>query len=165
MQDRPHLFWDFSTHLYNQDGVADACLRLQDEFNIDVNLILFCYWYGSCFGKIESHQFQKVIGFSIQWRKQVVQPLRNVRRWMKQNSQTTGQLDNLRERIKSNELAAEKYQQEQIENLIISTGSGKKIVQTNQCIKSNLEELLRLTEVEMNEAVATNLRIISAALQ
>ena len=30
--------------LYAQPGVADACLKLQDEFGLDVNLVLFCIW-------------------------------------------------------------------------------------------------------------------------
>nr|WP_290985428.1 TIGR02444 family protein [Ferrovibrio sp.] len=37
-------FWPFSLALYQRPGVADACLRLQDEAGADVNLLLFCAW-------------------------------------------------------------------------------------------------------------------------
>ena len=41
-----HLFWDFSLEVYAKEGVADACLRLQDDLGIDVNMLLFCCWAG-----------------------------------------------------------------------------------------------------------------------
>jgi hypothetical protein len=42
----PHEFWDYSLHLYSQPGVEGACLTLQDEFDLDVNIVLFCLWSG-----------------------------------------------------------------------------------------------------------------------
>jgi hypothetical protein len=38
MIDNP--FWDFSLALYAKEGVADACLLLQDKLGYDVNLLL-----------------------------------------------------------------------------------------------------------------------------
>lgn len=37
-------FWPFSLALYGRPGVAESCLRLQDEAGADVNLLLFCAW-------------------------------------------------------------------------------------------------------------------------
>ena len=37
-------FWDFSNQLYDKDGVTEICLNLQEELEVDVNLVLFCYW-------------------------------------------------------------------------------------------------------------------------
>lgn len=37
-------FWQFSIHFYQIEGVEQSCLELQNRFNLNVNLILFCYW-------------------------------------------------------------------------------------------------------------------------
>ena len=37
-------FWDFSLTLYGRQGVASACLALQDRFGADVNLLLLGFW-------------------------------------------------------------------------------------------------------------------------
>lgn len=41
-----HPFWDYSLRVYCGDGVPAACLDLQDRFEIDVNVMLFCSWIG-----------------------------------------------------------------------------------------------------------------------
>ncbi|MCR9159044.1 MAG: TIGR02444 family protein [Nannocystaceae bacterium] len=37
--------WTFSLAHYSKSGVKDACLRLQDEFGLDVNVALACLWH------------------------------------------------------------------------------------------------------------------------
>ncbi len=37
-------FWRFSLALYGRPGVADSCLKLQDEAGADVNLLLLGFW-------------------------------------------------------------------------------------------------------------------------
>ena len=37
-------FWRFSLHFYRSVGVADACIALQDDCGVDVNLLLFLLW-------------------------------------------------------------------------------------------------------------------------
>jgi len=37
--------WDFSLSLYAMEGVAPACLALQERLGVDVNLF-FCCWQG-----------------------------------------------------------------------------------------------------------------------
>lgn len=40
----PEDFWLYSVNRYGKPGVADACLTLQDQFGINVNLILLYCW-------------------------------------------------------------------------------------------------------------------------
>jgi uncharacterized protein (TIGR02444 family) len=35
----PHPFWNFSLELYGGDGVAEACLDLQERRRCDVNIL------------------------------------------------------------------------------------------------------------------------------
>ena len=37
-------FWRFSLHFYRHTGVSDACIALQDDCGVDVNLLLFLLW-------------------------------------------------------------------------------------------------------------------------
>jgi len=43
----PHPFWNFSLELYAGEGVAEACLDLQERRGCDVNILLFCCWLGA----------------------------------------------------------------------------------------------------------------------
>lgn len=36
--------WPFSLDLYFRPGMAEACLKLQDGWNADVNILLLCFW-------------------------------------------------------------------------------------------------------------------------
>ena len=36
--------WDFSLEVYGRPKVAETCLRLQDEFGVDVPVLLFAAW-------------------------------------------------------------------------------------------------------------------------
>lgn len=41
----PHSdFWDFSVTFYQLSEVEQCCLKLQDEHDLNVNLVLFCCW-------------------------------------------------------------------------------------------------------------------------
>ena len=178
-------FWDFSVELYGQDGVSAACLELQNEFGLDINLLLFCYWHGRCHGTIDDQLLQRAIKFSSNWRQNVVQPLRNVRKWMKVNaslfeSAQSRQFEVLRERVKDDELAAEKYQQQAMEELIQSStlpdaagmNSRDLPLATNslEAARVNVEKLLaamaedsEIERAKIKKAIESRLRVISTA--
>lgn len=116
-------FWDFSVKTYGGEGVPEACLNLQNKQGLDVNMLLFCCWYGLIRGRIEPAQLSQVLNDSERWAEQVVRPLRGARSWMKKDALDELALPSdavmaLREKIKSNELAAEKIQQEFLESMV-----------------------------------------------
>mgnify|MGYP000439297982 CR=1 FL=1 len=39
-------FWQYSVAFYREPGIAEACLKLQNQHGFDVNLVLFCIWHG-----------------------------------------------------------------------------------------------------------------------
>ncbi len=41
----PSQLWTFSLEHYAKPGVKQACLRLQDEHDLDVNVALACLWH------------------------------------------------------------------------------------------------------------------------
>lgn len=115
-------FWNFSLTLYAESGCAERCLELQNQWGLDVNLVLFCLWYGKSFGTLPHSILTDALDFSQHWRSQVVQPLRDLRVDMKQQTALAShfpfnEFEELRENIKKLELAAEQRQQEQLQRI------------------------------------------------
>lgn len=113
-----HPFWDFSLALYGREGVAQACVALQDRRGLDVNLLLFCCWAGSRGRRLDPADLKGLNEAVGPWRDAVVRPLRAIRRWLKSQAAalaTPGALGapahRLRERIKTDELQAEAVEQ------------------------------------------------------
>ena len=163
----PQKFWDFSVELYGRPGVAEACLELQDSHGMDVNLLLYCFWYGDSFGSFDKLLLEELVKFSITWKQGIVQPLRTIRRWMKNQTQLVSenqaaQFQSLRERIESEELSAEKIQQEMLEVITLqaipaSSDTGSK------AIEANLVQLLKIYELTAEDDVQVKLNEISLA--
>ncbi len=105
-------FWDFSLEVYRRPGVAEACLALQARHGLDVNLLLFCCWAGRrgrvlCVGDFAG--LEAAVG---DWHRRVVQPLREVRRWLRDRpANFDEQAKALRAEIKGRELDAEHIEQ------------------------------------------------------
>jgi uncharacterized protein (TIGR02444 family) len=116
------IFWDFSIATYRLDGAPEACLWLQNERGIDVNILLFCLWHGATRGDFHDNCLGEALRFSDSWRDAVVKPLRSARSWMKRvpdelENLATGQWHALREDIKACELGAEKTQETALERI------------------------------------------------
>ena len=83
-------FWDFSLAYYKYSDSAELMLELQNSHNLDVNLILFSLWIGSCHGsRLEQTHFHILDNAIEGWRANITQPLRNIR----QSCKHLGDLD------------------------------------------------------------------------
>lgn len=81
-----HPFWSFSLALYGRPGVEAACLRLQDEYDLDVNLVLFFLWAGvEGPGELTPAETSNAINRGQRWQSGVVGRIRAVRRQLKQD--------------------------------------------------------------------------------
>lgn len=119
-----HPFWDFSLALYARPGVADACLRLQDGLGLDVNLLLFACWTAAAGKRRPSREgWRRLVDETETWRARVVEPLRRVRRVLKDAAANPWSVG-LRERVKALELDAEHAEQLMIAALA-ETGGGQ----------------------------------------
>lgn len=111
--------WDFSLEHYARPGVADACLRLQDEQGVNVNLLLWCAWLDTCGLVLDAgrlHSAQKRIHA---WDEHYVVPLRQLRRRMKAEfGVADAGIETVRTQIKNAELLAEKQLQCWLEALV-----------------------------------------------
>lgn len=100
-------FWDFSLALYASEPVAQQCLALQDDWDADVNLVLYGIWLAH-HGVIWTDQIVKKLQEEFDpWRKIAIIPLRTVRRRLR--FQARRRYYNF---LKDCELRAERHQQD-----------------------------------------------------
>ena len=79
-----HPFWDFAIDAYRRPGVSDACLKLQEPYHLDVNLLLFCGWTGAYgMGALSDDEIARCRDAVAAWHDSVVRGLRAVRRVLK----------------------------------------------------------------------------------
>src|SRR5690606_37013156 len=101
--------WTFSLAVYDQPGVAAACLGLQERHRLDVNILLYCCWAGVRGQTLAAAQLRALRAASRSWSEEIVQPLRAVRRRLK-SERGDGEQE-LRARILELELEAERLEQ------------------------------------------------------
>lgn len=162
-------FWDFSVRTYRTPGVPDACLSLQNEHGIDVNMLLFCCWVGAVIGEFDGELFDRAREYSVSWAENVVIPLRDARTWMKHRGcdlepVPTDACMALREEIKTVEFAAEKMQQEVLESLaVVDQAREDKPGQVIADASANLDLYLECRDVQRDANVNEKLSIIVRA--
>src|SRR3954471_22303523 len=105
--DAGEAFWRFSLAFYARPGVAEALIALQDRAGCDVNLMLFALWRGMAHGhRLDGGELSAAEAAIALLRRDVIEPLRRLRRGLKADSDPDVQA--LRRRIGALELAAER---------------------------------------------------------
>jgi uncharacterized protein (TIGR02444 family) len=107
-------FWRFSLHFYRQAGVAEACIALQDECGVDVNLMLFLLWLAADGRQLSIDNIKELDAAVRDWRDLTIIPIRQLRRLLKgaPTLVEAGKQEAFRTKIKAIELEAERLQQE-----------------------------------------------------
>ena len=110
--------WDFSLALYSAPDVESICLRLQDDFQVNVNILLWCCWLEVRGIRLTPMRLEQACQRIDSWDQTVVAPLRHLRRDIKQHYLANDpQVEACRQAIKSAELAAEKVELDWLETL------------------------------------------------
>jgi uncharacterized protein (TIGR02444 family) len=120
-------FWRFSLHFYRQTGVSDACIALQDDCGVDVNLLLFLFWLASEGRLVTADEVKKLDDQVRTWRELTIVPIRDTRRKLKgaHTLVDAGQQEAFRNKVKAIELDAERLQQEALYGFTRSRPLGK----------------------------------------
>jgi uncharacterized protein (TIGR02444 family) len=106
--------WRFSLHFYRLDGVSDACIALQDEYGVDVNLLLFLFWLAAGRRQLSVADVKRLDDAVRGWRDLTIVPIRDTRRKLKGAATLVEaqKQEAFRTKIKAVELEAERLQQE-----------------------------------------------------
>jgi uncharacterized protein (TIGR02444 family) len=100
-------FWRFSLSVYDQEGVANECLELQELHGVNVNLLLFCAWIGTQAITLDRNGIEAATQIVVHWDATVVRPLRIARQEMTADPD----MATVRTRVKALEIEAEQIEQ------------------------------------------------------
>ncbi|MEZ5573447.1 MAG: TIGR02444 family protein [Halioglobus sp.] len=106
-------FWDYSLRTYACDAVAPACISLQDEHGLDVNLLLYGAWLAHTGRRLTIEHLIAAEEVVADWRTNVIAPLRTLRRRMGAHPSAASVAVDLQ----TLELRAERHQQDMLYTL------------------------------------------------
>ena len=133
-------FWRFSLQFYRLPKVADACIALQEEAGVDVNLLLFLLWHAKQRRRLSTADVAALEAQVAPWRDLTVIPLRSVRRALKSPPALVAApaAEAFRNRIKAVELEAERLQQEAMYDLARETLLGRPVASPDEAARTNV---------------------------
>jgi uncharacterized protein (TIGR02444 family) len=140
-------FWNFSVAVYGANAVEGECLTLQDQFGIDVNLILMCTFVGAAHGVAltpdDIASARELVG---SWHKDIVTSLRTARRRLKTielyDADTAKAAADLRSQVKAAELESERIEQTILEQWAKARLTGRPRDNPRDIVPANLQTLL-----------------------
>ena len=157
--------WDFSISVYASPDVAPSCLALQNDYGLDVNVVLFCVWSGLTRGPLRPANLDAALELSLTWAREVVRPLRAVRKWMKpaanlQSGMNGDKVQSLRNAIKRDELEAERLQQLALATIVSSLDPRRATDRGKQAADDNIGRYLDERGVAREPRVASLVAIV-----
>lgn len=157
--------WTFSLRVYSQPGVPQACLGLQDDLELDVNIVLLAMYAGASKLELASSDFVALDLYVAAWRSESVWPLRatrrNIKRHLSSSDNATGDLaDATYQAVKAAELAAEHAQQLLMERWLSAQPTSDAGV---RCLRQNLDAYFQAKGVERDACTDARCQVIETA--
>ena len=118
--------WQAALEAYGRPGVEAACLALQDDYGLDVIVILTLGWLATRGAGLSDSGLDAVVAAGRPWHDGVVRPLRELRRRLK--SEDDPAMARVYDSLKKSELEAERSEMEALfvalARIETSTGDG-----------------------------------------
>ena len=164
-------FWNFSLAVYGVSAVQDECLDLQDQFGLDVNLVLLCAFLGAVHGVALTPQdiaaARQEVG---PWHEDIVKTLRVARRRLKaielKDAEAAKAAMQLRTQVKAAELESERIEQTILEQWAAARLAAWPRVNARDAVPENLQALLAAYGIGPERLIAAHAmkHLIAAAL-
>ena len=156
-------FWRFSLQFHRLPKVADACIALQEDAGVDVNLLLFLLWHAKQRRRLSAADVAALESQIAPWRDLTVLPLRSVRRGLKSPPALVAAptAEAFRNRIKAVELEAERLQQEAMYAL---APLGSEAVTADEAARVNVAAYEGMLGVRFPQAAAETLLVAFASM-
>lgn len=152
----PH--WSFAIDLYGRPGVADACLWLQDVFDVDVNVVLLVLFAASERGIALAPSDIPALDRAVaEWRSEIVVALRSIRRRLKAGPPPapSAETEALRDAVKGAELRAEQIEQAVLASWIEQKAPGARSqpVNAGEVLRSAVELFAARSQIHVDPAI------------
>jgi uncharacterized protein (TIGR02444 family) len=160
-------FWRFSLQLYRQPGVAEACITLQEDSGVDVNLLMFLLWHAAQRRQFTPSEVDWIESKICAWRESAVVPLRSVRRALKVPTLLVpaATAEAFRTRVKAIELEAERLQQEAMYALEPHVPPGEEAPSSADAARANIAAYETMLEVTFSKPAVDALLAAFVALK
>ena len=160
--------WSFALTVYQRDAVAPACLDLQEQCQIDVPLML-CAVFACLQGKaISDEDLTQLHNLAGPWQSDIVQSLRHIRTRLKTGPKPAPNAvtEDLRNKVKAAELAAEKIQLEMMQTWV-SQLTDVDMVESLRTLPTIINTITRIvvtsSKTEITQIQRDHSRLIAAA--
>ena len=151
----PSEFWSYSSDVYQHPEIEKVCLNMQNQYQADVNILLYCCWTGGKQIQLSENDIEILIKTSQPWQENILKHLRAARSTLKTssiaipNEQRKKTCDNICEM----ELNAEHMNQLALEKAInLNKRSKQKTLESQHCATNNLtlycQQLSALPSIE-----------------
>src|SRR4051794_29915036 len=159
-------FWRFSLQFYRRPGVADACIALQEQSGVDVNLFMYLLWQAGQrrrFSPDEVAWLDSKIG---PWRESAVVRLRAVRRALREppSLMPAATAEAFRTKVKALELEAERLQQQAMYELETRVPLGTNVASPAEAARANVAAYETMLGVPFSKPTVEVLLAAFAAL-
>jgi len=126
MTEGDHPFWLFSVAVYGRPGFHEACLDLQTQHSLDINLMLCCCfvaWSGG--GRLSGAELEDLLNATEDWYNDVVEPVWRAQRRLKDGISgfDASKVADLRQSLVTAELVAERMAQDRLYELLDITSN------------------------------------------
>lgn len=111
--------WNYSTQIWTLPDVETICLDLQDNYDANVNMLLYCCWIGDKNLSLNDDDLQALLDTVQPWQT-IIKPLRDSRKMMKQQliALPSSMIDQTVSNITEMELNAEHMTQLALEKVL-----------------------------------------------
>ena len=163
-------FWNFSQRVYALPDVEETCLRLQNNYDADINIALYCLWLAENTTTLEQEDIDLLIKATEPWQQTILKPLRDARKMMKQQiiAMPNDMLDKTANNISEIEINAEHMSQLALEKTInINQDNQTENRSTIECANINLHLYLQqLKSISSDSDLTTELsNLLNAVFQ
>ena len=160
-------FWNFSLQFYARDGVGASCIELQDQYGVDVNVLLYLFFLATQGRAVARDDVTRIDAEVRAWRDEVVKPLRSVRRALRSTigASDSSLAQSLRTEVKRIELEAERIQQETLERIFPPSGIGVTAPSRGKAGRTNVAAYQAYLGRLPDAPVASLLQAFDAAVQ
>ncbi|RFA31106.1 TIGR02444 family protein [Alkalilimnicola ehrlichii] len=112
--DEADKLWEFAVAVYEDETVKSTCLNVQARYGLSVSLLLGSIWTGiQGYGRLGATDLETTIRRSVEWHRDVIEPIRAVRRQLRQQPPAGAEeaTHALRRQLVDAELDAERLEQ------------------------------------------------------
>jgi uncharacterized protein (TIGR02444 family) len=155
----PDAFWEFSLAFYAREAVGAACLSLQDRRGADVNILLLCCWLATLNLTINEAGIRTAVETVADWRRDVLEPLRAVRRRVANAPMEIGKMERraIKDGLLAVELDCERAAQGRIVAVVASDVEPTEVGTMHGIASNALETYLGLLALEPEEQDALDI--------